>query len=381
MPKPAPSGPPPVPASRGGTVLLPATKFFVRRIPLVAGQDAAAQAELALETIGPFAPGQLFHGHCPSADGTQALVFAAYRKNFTADDTARWNDADAVLPGFVVLARQAAPASPEVWLHESGGSVAAILWDGAGPVPAGVLAREIGERAAGAVGDELANEARQRLGAPTASVKNFQGDPVAAPLEKEGLALTLRDRKAAFTPAELRAMDVRDKADLAAQTGRRTRDRRLWFAFAAAAALLAACVVGEVGLQISRAVLGSQRAKLQAGDDAVQRLRQASDVVTRLEQLAGQSLRPFEMIALINAARPATLEFLRASTSSTNPRQLEIEAQTGNAADPQAYEQALGRVAEVEKVELRDLRTSGGRTTFLVAVTFKPGFAGPGGAR
>lgn len=381
MPKPAPSGPPPVPASRGGTVLLPAPKFFVRRIPLVAGQDAAAQAELALETIGPFAPGQLYHGHCPSADGAQALVFAAYRKNFSAEDTARWGDADAVLPAFVLWARQTAPTAPEVWLHECAGSVAAILWDGAGALPAGVLAREIGERAAGAVGDELAAEARVRLGAPTAGVKHFQGDPVAGPLEKEGLALTLRERKAAFTPAELRAMDVRDKADLAAQTGRRTRDRRLWFAFAAAAALLAACVVGEAGLQISRAVLRSQRAKLAAGDAAVQRLRQASDVVTRLEQLAGQSLRPLEMISLINEARPKTLEFLRASTSSANPRQLEIEVQTGNAADPQAYEQALANVREVEKVELRDLRTSGGRTTFLVAITFKPGFAGQGGAR
>ncbi len=381
MPKPAPSGPPPVPAARGGTVLLPATKFFVRRIPLVAGQDAAAQAELALETIGPFAPGQLYHGHCPSADGAQALVFAAYRKNFPADDTARWSDADAVLPGFVVLARQAAPASAEVWLHESGGSVAAIIWDGQGSLPAGVLAREIGERASGAVADELTNEARQRLGAPSASVKHFQGDPVASPLEKEGLALSLRDRKAAFAPAELRAMDVRDKADLAAQTGRRTRDRRLWFAFAAAAVLLAVCVVGEAGLQISRAVLGRQRAKLESAEAGVQRLRQASDVVTRLEQLAGQSLRPLEMMALINAARPKTLEFIRASTASTNPRQLEIEAQTGNAADPQAYEQALAGIPEVEKVELRNTQLSGGRTTFIVAVTFRPGFAGQGGAR
>lgn len=381
MPKPTPSGPPPVPAARGGTVLLPATKFFVRRIPLVAGQDPATQAGLALETIGPFAPGQLYHGHCPSADGTQALVFAAYRKNFTADDTARWGDADAVLPGFVVLARQPAPALPEVWLHESSGSVAAILWDGQVSLPAGVLAREIGERAAGAVADELANEARQRLGVPSASVKHFQGDPVASPLEKEGLALSLRDRKAAFAPAELRAMDVRDKADLAAQTGRRTRDRRLWFAFAAAAVLLAACVVGEAGLQISKAVLGRQRARLETGDAAVQRLRQASDVVTRLEQLAGQSLRPFEMLALLNDARPKTLEFVRASIASTNPRQLEIEAQTGNAADPQAYEQALAGIPEVEKVELRNTQLSGGRTTFIVAVTFRPGFAGQGGAR
>lgn len=369
------------PAIRGGTVLLPATRFFVRRISLVAGQDVSAQAELALETIGPFAPGQLYHGHLPSADGSTALVFAAYRKSFPAEETAGWSDADAVLPDFVVWARQAAPMSPEVWLHECAGHVAAIFWDGQGSLPAGMLAREVGARTAAAVGEELAHEARQRLSTPSAGVKHFQGDPTAGPLVKEGLTLILGDRRVTFAPGELRAMDVRDKADLAAQLGRQARDRRLWIAFAAAAILLAACVVGEVGLQISRAVLAGQRTKLAAADAGVQRIRQANDVVARLEQLAGQSLRPFEMLALLNNARPATLEFVRASTSATNPRQLEIEAQTGNAADPQAYEQALARVAEVEKVELRDLRTSGGRTSFLLAITFKPGFTGAGGVR
>ena len=75
---PAPHPAPPSPDRPGGTVLLPATRFFVRRIALVAGQDAVAQVELALETIGPFTPGQLYYGYCPSRDATQALVFAAY---------------------------------------------------------------------------------------------------------------------------------------------------------------------------------------------------------------------------------------------------------------------------------------------------------------
>ena len=61
-----------------GIELLSATRFFVRRIPLVVGQDAVSQVELALESIGPFAPGQLYYGYCPSRDGTQALMFAAY---------------------------------------------------------------------------------------------------------------------------------------------------------------------------------------------------------------------------------------------------------------------------------------------------------------
>jgi len=85
------------------------------------------------------------------------------------------------------------------------------------------------------------------------------------------------------------------------------------------------------------------------------------------------------MLVVLNNARPASLEFIRASTGG--PRQMEIEAQSVNAADAQDYEKALGGAPGVEKIELRDIRTSAGRTTFLVIVTFQPGFAGQGGAR
>lgn len=367
------------PAAAGGIVLLPTTKFFVRRITLVAGQDPDTQVGLALEAIGPFAPGQLYYGHCPSADGTQALVFAAYRKNFSATETAAWAAAEAVLPGFAVWLGPKAPTVAAVWLHEEEGSVAAIFWDGQGSLPAGVIARETADRPAEAVHAELLAEARSRLGTESAQPKVFRGAPAAGVLTKEGLTLTLGEQTAAFTPARLRALDVRDKTELAGQIGRRQRDRRLWFVFAAAAAALAACLVGELGLLVSHALQVRQRARLEATAPAVRQVEQANQLVVRMEQLAGQSLRPFEMLALLNAARPATLEFVRASTSG--PRQMEIEAQSGNAADPQAYEQALGRAPEIEKVELRDFRNSGGRTTFLVAVTFKPGFAGQGGAR
>jgi hypothetical protein len=360
-------------------VLLPATKFFVRRIPLVAGQDPDAQVGLALEAIGPFVPGQLFYGHCPSADGTQALVFAAYRRNFPATDTAGWGEADAVLPGFVVWLGQEAPTRPAVWLHEQDGHVTALLWDGRSALPAGVLARETGDRPVEAVREELLGEARNRLGEAAVDSKVFQGAPAVGSLGKEGLALSVGARSVVLAPTHLRAMDVRDKAELAAQIGRRQSDHRLWLVFAAAAVALAACVAGELGLLVSNALLDRKRAGLEAAAPAVRRVELANQLVMRMEQLAGQSLRPLEMLALLNAARPTSLEFVSASTSG--PRQMAIEAQSGNAADSQAYEQALGKIPEVEKAELHNIQVRGGRTTFTVAVTFKPGFAGQGGAR
>jgi hypothetical protein len=359
--------------------LLPAAKFFVRRIPLVAGQDPDAQVGLALESIGPFTPGQLYYGYCPSADSTQALVFAAYRRNFLADETAAWATADAVLPDFALWLGQPAPKAPSVWLHERDDCVAAILWDGHGTLPAAVVAREISGRSADAVREELLQEAKTRLGVAAVESRTYRGSAAASALTKEGLTLTLGERSAAFSPDMLRAMDVRDKAELAGQIDRRSRDRRLWFVFAGTAAALAACVVVELGLLVSNGLLARQRARLEANAGAVQQIKQANDLVVRMEQLAGQSLRPLEMLALLNAARPTSLEFLRASTAG--PRHMEIEVQSGNAADPQAYEQALRRAPEIEQVELRNFQTSGGRTTFLVAVVFKPGFTGQGGAQ
>ena len=142
---------------------------------------------------------------------------------------------------------------------------------------------------------------------------------------------------------------------------------------------LAACLVAESGLQVSNLFAARQRHGLEGNAAAVRQIEEADQLAARMENFARQSLRPFEMLVVLNGARPASLEFIRAAT--IGPRQIDLEAQTANAADPQDYEKALKGDAGVEKVELRDLRTSGGKTTFMVAVTFKPGFGGPGVTR
>jgi hypothetical protein len=383
----SPSPAPPVSARPSGTILLPATRFFVRRIPLVAGQDAVAQVELALENFGPFTPGQLYYGYCPSRDGTQALVFAAYRKNFSAADTAGWAVAHAVLPEFAVWLGQAAAVPAGLWVHERPDSLTVLVWEKAEELPAGLLARETTAETREKVRQELIEEARRRFGGGAGAPKILTAATVAGVPGKEGLPLSAGERSALLSPAQLRAMDVRDKVELAGQITRQKRDRLLWLAFASAVAGLAACIVVELGLQVSSLLLARQRRGLEANVAAVRQIEQANQLAVRMENLAGQSLRPFEMLAVLNSARPApvppattsSLEFVRVQTAG--PRQMEIEAQSANAADPQDYEKALARTANVEKVELRDFRISGGKTTFLVAVTFKPGFAGPGGAR
>ena len=58
----------------------------------------AAQVELALEALAPFPLAQMYYGHFWKTGAANALVFAAYRKRFTAEQTEAWHDAEAVMP-------------------------------------------------------------------------------------------------------------------------------------------------------------------------------------------------------------------------------------------------------------------------------------------
>jgi hypothetical protein len=77
------AGPPPPKVS-----LLPDALFFTRTIPIAADTPAAevaAQVELALESLAPFPVAQLYHGYYFPPGASAALVFAAYRRRFTAE--------------------------------------------------------------------------------------------------------------------------------------------------------------------------------------------------------------------------------------------------------------------------------------------------------
>jgi hypothetical protein len=110
----------------------------------------------------------------------------------------------------------------------------------------------------------------------------------------------------------------------------------------------------------------------------VAKLETAHGLTSRIDELTHRRLRFFEMLAAINAPRPASITFT--STVTSGRTALEITAQTGNADDVGNYETALRALDALEKVEIRDLRARDGVTTFVLAVAFKPvAEAGNGG--
>lgn len=353
---------PPTSPGAPGLILLPSDRFFVRAVPLAAGADVAAQVELAVESLAPFPLGQLYYGFLPSATGDQALVFAAYRKRFSAEETAGWDTASAVVPAFLALLGDA-PSAPTIRLMAETRGLTVAAWNGISSLPVAVLARESDAPSAPAPRAALVAEIRARTGLAAARVAEVAGPDTAGWMMEKGAM-------------HLELADVRDKEFLAARRTQLRRDLLLWRGFLAGLGGLAAMLALEGGMLAGGIWRESLQAAAARQAPAIQAIETAQSLSTRIREVTQRRLMPFEMIALINQNRPASIQFVRTSTSGLHT--LEIEAQTASAADVGQYEAVLRAAPELAGVETRDLRSRDGLTTFTLTVNFRPESLHPG---
>ena len=356
-------------------IFAPGEKFFVRRVPLASDSEVSTQVELALEAFSPFPSGQLYYGYRTNVARSEAVVFAAYRKNFSAEETASWIDASAVLPTFSVwLGANNVPAAG-VALREDGEELEAIAWDGKSELPAAVLVRT-----QEAVGREtlVATARRKAELSADAAVKIFR-PAIEIVREKQELILRLSSGgvEARFDEAELGHADIRDKEVLRSRRLTSRRDLLLWRGFAGIVIGLIACVVLEFGVLGTRLWLANRQSYVAAQSPVVKKIELAQSMTKRLEDISTQRLLPFEMINALNDKRPAGLEFNTVTTKGN--WQLDIRGQANSADDTSSFESEIRKVNGVEKVEVLEKTTRDRMTVFHYEVTFKPGWYQAGG--
>jgi hypothetical protein len=350
--------------------------FFVRAVPVAAGAtpaDAATQIELALESVAPFPLAQLYYGWFWAPGAEQALVFAAYRRRFTAEQTAAWAEAELVLPAFAaLLGSRVAPATTVVL--NDGEGLTALHW-GDSSVPARVLSRPLPpdapleERAA--VRDQLLREAGESkkvidLVAPVV--------PEASSNDRE-IVFRSGDFVSRFARVGAAALDVRDKAELAARRAARQRDLLLWRVIFGCAAALVLLAVGEIALVGGRAWNDGRLAKVRAQKPTVDKIMSAQSLANRIEELATKRMLPFEMITLLldDDRLPAEIQFTRVvTTPQTGIYTITVEAKSTNVGQIGVYEAKLRNLPMIQKVETRIGQTVGNTATFTLVVAFKP---------
>ena len=348
--------------------------FFVRAVAVTAGAtpaEVAAQAELAIETLAPFPVAQLYYGHYWRPGADHALIYAAYRKRFTAEEVATWSDAEVVLPSFVaVLNGIVSPAPATAVLVPGLTSVSGLYFaDGSG-VPTQVRVEPLPAE------PTAADHAAARTALLAAFPEKLRIEELAAapefdPLSAQGeFVFRAGAWETRFDAQAVAPLDVRDKDELAARRRAHARDVILWRSFLGCVAAIALCAVLELAL-VGLSLWQTQRLALEARQKpVVEAIMTSQALATRIEELSNKRLLPFEMLALVNAARPATIQFMRTVTSGLYT--LEVEAQTQASGDIDVFRSALNKLAGCQKAEVLDPRSRDGVSTFKLVVTFRP---------
>lgn len=368
------SGPPPPKVA-----LLPDALFFFRALPVTAGAtvaEATAQVELGLEALSPFPLAQLYYGWYWQPGAEKAFVFAAYRRRFTAEQTAEWANAEVVLPAAAAsFGAKVEPATTVILPSTEG--LTAVHWESPG-VPSQVRCAVLEPEAT----EEQRAQARESLIASfggTKQVIDLPGDPIAEP--------ALTDREIVFRSGELESRfpetvvtsaDVRDKADLAALRGARKRDIMLWRVALGCVAAFALFALSEAALLGARQWNGIRQAKIRAQQPTVASIEASQQLVELVNELTTQRLLPLEMITAMvgkdGERRPADIAFTRAvGNLEQGVNTIVVELQTSNPAQANAYENQLRSFPEIESVRSTLMNAVGGRSNYQFRVTFKPG--------
>jgi hypothetical protein len=372
------AGPPPP-----KVVLLPGALFFVRSVPVAMDAtpaEVATQVELALEAVSPFPLAQLYYGWFPVPAAGRAVVFASYRRRFTADQLEAWGDAELVLPAFAATFATRLDPATTVVLNEPEG-LTAIHWD-ENSLPGQVLVRPLAVDA----GDEERARVRDELLAAVGGGKPVVDlpEPLVPDAGKSDRELVFRagDFVARLPAGVAAALDVRDKGELATRRSSRRRDLVFWRVALGCAASLLLLAVGEFALVGGRAWQTMHTAKLTAQKPVVDRIMTSQELANRIEDLATRQLVPLEMLTELvgpNLERkPPDIQFTRIQADkSRGLYTVVIDAQTANAAQMSVYQGVLEKLPSMEKLEFLPQPSRGQFATFRIIFTFKPGALKP----
>lgn len=355
-------------------VLLPDAQFFTRVVPVaeaVTAADVAAQVELALEALAPFPLAQMYHGHFWKPGAKHALVFAAYRKRFTAEQTDDWSDAEVVMPAFATLLPAKVGRATTILLS-SENNLTAVHWSEAGDVPVAVLSRPVAPEADDAGRAALRDELLRVVG-ESVTVKELDVVPALDPeSDKDELVFRVDGVETMFTREELDALDVRDKDDLIVRRRARARDLLLWRIFLGSAAAIAFALILEVGVVGGKFWQKGRVAIVDARAPEVAKIEKSNELATSIEELSTKRLLPFEMIDLVKSKRPDSVVFTRITTASNSIYTLDVKGQANVPNDIVAFQTVLNGLEQCESVIVEENDTRGGVSTFRIKVTFKP---------
>ena len=359
--------------------LLPDGLFFVRAVEVptdVAPGELNLQVELALESLAPFPLSQLYYGYF-SAPGTgRALIFAAYRRRFTAEHVEAWDGAELVMPAFAaLLGGTVAPATTVLLASPEG--LTAVHWD-SGPVPSEVIFQPIPLDTAEEDRARIRTELLRRL--PSKEIVDLPTLPAAVAPPSDGeMVFRSGEFVSHFSREAATALDMRDKEQLLHLRRGRARAFLLWRVLVGCFIAAGVMAVGEFALLAGGFWQTTRLTLLHAQAPAVDQIITAQNLGNRINELSTKRLLPLEMLTAIvgshDELKPASVVLTRMYTNGELG--LTVEALTSNPGDINVYRDELAALPAVASAVAKPARTQNNVTNFTLVITFKAGALQP----
>jgi hypothetical protein len=376
------AGPPPP-----NVALLSDALFFTRSVPITAGAsaaEAATQIELAIEAVSPFPLAQLYYGWFWKPGAENALLFAAYRRRFTTEQTAEWSGAELVLPSFAAVlgAEDIQPATTIVLDAPEG--FTAVHWE-ASSVPSKVIFRPVPPEATEEDRAKIRDDLLRGIGGSKA-VLDLPAPLAADPATSDSEIVFRSGEFVSHLPTTLvGALDVRDKAELASLRGARRRDVVLWRLALGCAAALVLLTIGEFALAGGRAWHRVRLAQYNAQKPLVDKIESVDNLTQRINELATNRLLPLEMVTELVGTnlerKPEEITFTRVhAEQGRGLHTVVVQGWASNPAQVTAYETTLRNLPTCQDAHAQFENVTGARAVFTLTVTFKPGVLKPIGA-
>ena len=115
--------------------------------------------------------------------------------------------------------------------------------------------------------------------------------------------------------------------------------------------------------------------RMNAQAPEVARITTAQNLAHRIDELSTKRLLPLEMVSIISARKPDSVQFIRAFTNERDA--LTVDAEASNPGDISIYRSQLAALPECATVEVRNQRTRNNVASFTLVVTFKSGAVKP----
>lgn len=360
--------------------MAPGCSFFCRRVEIpgdVESDELDSFLQLQLESLSPFPLEHLQFGFVVDAARQFAFLYAAYRRSFERSVATSWEEQEAVIPEFSVGLLAGGLDDKIPLLIEGESSFTYLEFDSSSELP--LYLRSI------PTSDEDIEEGTERPNLETV-LANFKAERSVESIRfwkaSSQIAIDKKVLKLRATEADCEIvaevdrdsmwrMDLRGPETVERVQMEERRNYLIWRIAIGMAAVIGLLMAGEFVWFAEKGYLELRRGWNEEQAPLVEEIVSQKTTINELLSFRESDLIPFDMLVAIEPFRTDSVVFTKVETNG--PNSLIVLANATSNGQANQFKARLERFVKIETVELQNIQSRPGGTTFTAFLNFKIG--------